>query len=296
MASQRIEALCASLDATLEFFRELGLTAEAAASRFMQYRSYLGRLVEYVRRREHGEPVAPMYGEIQPELPLFIASVGETIELADMLDHLRSLDQDSLRPVIRKVLDGPALPSDEHSASNQARNTLFELVMGATLRRGGIPSVLEEPDVSCEIQGVRVFIACKRLFAPTKLARRLHQAQRQLLKRVTPGDPNKVGVISISLAKLFNPSNTPRQMPSRVESERLLASWLESEAGHAEKYWDPILRYGAAIAVLFHTSSLFTNLAVGRIESGSFFVVHSTNHPVCAQLEECFMRAKRSYT
>ena len=64
---------------------------------------------------------------------------------------------------MRKALKGPLGPDDETDASNLARNTVFELLLGSRfLRTGANPTLGQQADLLIDHFGSHLYIECKR--------------------------------------------------------------------------------------------------------------------------------------
>ncbi len=75
------------------------------------------------------------------------------------------------RQKLRAMLGGPDITKDE--TNSIARNTQFELYVGAVLAFGGVSLELEEPDLTVQYLGRVTGIAAKRVRSPPELERRV---------------------------------------------------------------------------------------------------------------------------
>ena len=71
-------------------------------------------------------------------------SVVEGQQLAEVFSSIQDYDPKAVKTLLKKALDGPVHPIDESATSNEARNTIFELMLGAQFRRAGASVVLDQ--------------------------------------------------------------------------------------------------------------------------------------------------------
>jgi len=148
-----------SFEAVLAYCREIGLGPDVEESRFGRHRARIVSLIE-ADGSAGPEAVNQIY-RTAPEA--HIVALAEAGELATMETFLKRQSRALLQRKLRDILRGPDLPSEEGTNSNHARNILFELNMGDRLARAGLPPVLgDRPDLSCEIDGFKILLECKR--------------------------------------------------------------------------------------------------------------------------------------
>lgn len=75
--------------------------------------------------------------ERDPRLPELIWSLVEGAEFSEIFRGIQGYDEAVVKRLMRKVVNGPLDPRMETQNSNEARNTLFELRLGAALRTAG---------------------------------------------------------------------------------------------------------------------------------------------------------------
>jgi len=90
--------------------------------------------------------------------------------------------------------------------SNEARNTLFELRLGAALRAAGASVTLGGlADLVVDHAAFRLYVECKRPLAEHNIARRADEACSQLRSRFhADSHPNAVGMVAISTSRSLN--------------------------------------------------------------------------------------------
>src|SRR6266852_7484307 len=163
MQRARYDAILAKLDTALNVCESLGLQDEVAALRFTAYRQKVERLVEVFLRRAQGKTTHELEASITTEHFESLLALSESAELGDIVPFVSQSDPAVLKPKLRDVLRGPALPNDENMNSSQSRNVLFELNCAHKLWRAGLaPRLGEHPDLACEIQAAKFLIECKR--------------------------------------------------------------------------------------------------------------------------------------
>ena len=143
-----------------------------------------------------------------------LSTFVETIEMVETIPTL--IDSAIVVPVnlLKKAFSGPLDTFREDARSNQARNAMFELTMGAMAARRGLRPVLStaNPDVQFEFENRRVNIECKRVISESKVLVRIEEGIEQLTKSVRNGTDD-VGIVAVSLAKLFNPGDRIAVVP-----------------------------------------------------------------------------------
>lgn len=89
------------------------------------------------------------------------------------------------RPHFERVLSGAPLPWED--ANDLARNTEFELYLGAILAAAGYSVWPGEPDVVASLQGWELSFAAKRLRSERALQRRAEEGLDQVVRSKRPG-------------------------------------------------------------------------------------------------------------
>src|SRR6266567_1914115 len=131
-------------------------------------------------------------------------SMTEATELAAIHSALSVDPPKELAKKLQLILKGPSQPQQETTDSNLARNTAFELALGAKIHTNGVAVHFpDNPDISCDVRGTRVFIQCKRPFEEKGVDRNIQRALRQLKDDFETADgPAAVGVVAISLSRI----------------------------------------------------------------------------------------------
>ncbi len=190
--------LLAALDQVLDFARGLDLDEAVRGSRFTDFRARLADLAELLER----EGSAATFARFTEDIDRHAVALTESQELAMSLSYLRSISRDQAERKIQIVLQGPELPVDEDPNSNHARNTMFELNLGARLQRAGIDvEPGRDADLEFACSGVRWFGECKRPYKVETFENNLAQACRQIGVRLSSSRLAARGLVAVSLSR-----------------------------------------------------------------------------------------------
>lgn len=144
--------------------------------------------------------------ERDPRLPELIWSLVEGAEFSEIFHGIRGYDEAVVRRLMRKAVNGPVDPRMETQNSNEPRNTLFELRLGAALHAAGASITLGGlADLVVDHVGFRLYVECKRPLGEHNTARRADEACSQLRARFdADSHPNAVGMVAISTSRSLN--------------------------------------------------------------------------------------------
>jgi hypothetical protein len=136
-------------------------------------------------------------------------SLVEGQQLAQIYDAISNYDSpEVLTKQLLKALRGPLNPVDEiDSATNEGRNTLFELLLAAYFRRAGADITIgEKADLRVDYGGARVYVECKRPLRAKSIPTNVRKARQQLRERLdTDREAKEVGgLVAISISKALN--------------------------------------------------------------------------------------------
>jgi hypothetical protein len=164
------EHFLADLDEILAWAAERGIKRR---TRFHIYRDNITWL-----RAHDDEPDRPrIYAQLSGEgrLTEMLSTMAESIELAEVIPTLRQHGVNIPEELLRRVFSGPADTFQEDATSNQARNAVFELSMGAMAARQGLKPTLsmDKPDVAFGFEGRSIKMECKRVLSENKIVERL---------------------------------------------------------------------------------------------------------------------------
>jgi len=143
-----------------------------------------------------------------PRVSELVWSVVEGQEFAEIFRGIRGYDPQIVKALMRRALKGPLHPNNETTRSNFARNTIFELLLGARLRRAGASVTLgQEADLLIDCAGGRLYIECKRPLYERTIEENVAEARSQLRRRFDADPhPNSLGgLVAISISKAINP-------------------------------------------------------------------------------------------
>ena len=184
-----------------------------------------------------------------------LSTFVETIEMVETIPTLMDAGVVVPAELLKKAFSGPVDTFREDARSNLARNAMFELTMGAMAARRGLNPILStvNPDVQFEFENRRVSLECKRVISESKVFERIEEGIEQLAKSVRSGTDD-VGMVAISLAKLFNPGDRIAVVPEGMHPHDLLSQELQQLLRRAEPVLARLMR-PSVTAILFYLSS-----------------------------------------
>jgi hypothetical protein len=187
-------------------------------------------------------------------------SVLEVLEFFEIFYAFQGDTSEELRSKLQKALDGPAVVPTELNTNSAGRNTTFELVIAAGLKRRELPVNLREADVSTTLNGSMYRFECKRPFSRHSVRANVKDAASQLNDIVGNGE---FGVIAVSLSRIANPGNNYLQIYRHSENKLGAALGYVSMAAHdlACECMGDIARLSLGakvIALMFHLATPVT--------------------------------------
>lgn len=240
----------AELDCIAEWLVQRGVRRQ---NRFQLYRQNIALLQAHDLERDRARIHADFEkrGRITEVLSTFV----ETIEMVETIRTLMDAGVVVPAELLKKAFSGPVDTFRENACSNLARNAMFELTMGAMAARSALNPVLStnNPDIQFEFENRRVSLECKRVISKSKVFERIEEGIEQLAKSVRTGTDD-VGMVAISLAKLFNPGDRIAVVPKGVHPHDLLSQELQQPLRRAEPVLTRFMR-PSVTAVLFYLSS-----------------------------------------
>lgn len=142
-----------------------------------------------------------------------------------------SLEIERCRAKLEKIVGGTTSIYTETTSSNEARNTQFELVICALLRRAGLiaePDLTgEDPDVRVLLDDSRIELQCKRPFSSPKNS--LRAARRQL---TTHGAV--LGMYALDLTRVF--------LRRQLENTGGLPVFFVATKEETQECWDTFIK------------------------------------------------------
>lgn len=110
--------------------------------------------------------------------------------------------------LVKLLTDDSILPQLDRQNSD-GRNTQFHLFVAALCHAAGLGQVTyDEPDVVCEIDGISLGIAAKRIKSARQAEKHIRKAFDQIERT------GKLGIVAIDLTIALNPSNVRLALPA----------------------------------------------------------------------------------
>ncbi len=234
--------LVTQLDDVFSFARHLGLGGLAESGRFAEHRKRIASLVTSMEPDEKGMIAGVSPGQLRSHIDDSIA-LTETMELCFAVPYLMTQGPERVAEKLKLVLSGPVLLKEERARSNQARNTLFEIHLAAQAARASVTTHLGPlSDILCEFGGRQLFIECKRPHSATKVARRISEAEGQILHHLRLALPQSRGVVAISLSRVLNPASLIFAMTDPAQGQRVFEEKVQAIAEECRKAWSRLSR------------------------------------------------------
>lgn len=192
-------------------------------------------------------------------------ALREVDEIIELVEHLpRTLDPATLR-LLRDVHRGAEHPDDD-DASSSARESQYELYLGAVLRRAGLPARHGSPDLVAEYNGRDHYIEAKRPSSAQRVDDRIRSAVHQLRRLSRPG------IIALSLDQVLRPPRSILSAPALWALAPEVARRVQQHVVENLPMWKARLRNEPVDAVLL------TTRVPGRLESTGHLVLGSSLH------------------
>jgi hypothetical protein len=223
-------------------------------------RTYKANIEEMIRREQGAHP-AQVFAHVKAagRITEILTSYVEGIEFVNALTCLRGKQIAIPDELLRKVLDGPRDAAQEDNKSNQGRNAMFELLMGAMAARADLRPILGQanPDVEFQFQGRRVFMECKRVMSKRAIVDRISEAIRQLAKRVDSGKAD-IGLVAICISRLIHQGNGywNVDVPSPDVPDHFLSQFLQWIIARLDNRLQT-LQQPSVSGIVFYVSSPF---------------------------------------
>ena len=200
--SWNYRSLATELDEVVNWLKSFGLKIDP--TRIGAYGSHLNQVADAT---DKGTVEELLNAQGSSKL---INTLSEANELVGIYQGLKSCSYPDLQHQLQKLAKGPVFHNDERSdtSSNLARNTVFELALGALLRVAGF-QVDPSPtgDLGFLYNDHEFFIEGKRPQVPHQINSRVRDALRQLEQRYqNSANPERArGLIAISATKILTP-------------------------------------------------------------------------------------------
>lgn len=173
MESRRLRSRSQNAAFVIESIRAIGLSPSPDS-----------RLMRMCRLLTREESIVPE----NPDFEIAVEAERDLQELAFVFEQAERFGADpKFHQLIRIALKDSALPQNDR-AQSKGRDAQFELFVAAICQRAGmLPVVREEPDVTCNIRGIKFGLAAKRLKDVARLQERIRDAAHQIEQIRLPG-------------------------------------------------------------------------------------------------------------
>lgn len=159
-------------------------------------------------------------------------ALWQTVHLARIADAVISVANDPEK--LEKLTRGSLDPFDREES--EAKNHLWEYELLGFFTRNGVQARLEDPpDIICELDGVEVAVACKKLYSEKNVEKVLSNAVSQI------GVSSRHGIVAFSLDELM-PKDSVYGAPTRPEAaaglDEINMAFLHRHERHFLRYFD----------------------------------------------------------
>jgi hypothetical protein len=174
--------------------------------------------------------------------PIALEAIKDMHQLGLIVDEMDAHRNDERFVAnVRKMLLDAATPQDVNS-NTPGRDTQFELYLAAiALRAGMSPVEYEEPDVTCNVEGIKFGIAAKRLKSLDRFEERVKQGAKQIRRANFPG------IIACDLTIARNPENRP--ITSSIQSQLSILTGMAKNRQLFERHEQNIHKWVANAGV-----------------------------------------------
>lgn len=248
----------ANAEFVIEAMKGLGVEP-SPQSRLMEMRSALRK--SNGRIPPPGDPDFEIALESARDMQLLVFAFRQSFPTSandKFMEKLQLLNKDTV------------LPQDNREKS-KGRDTQFELFVAALCRAAGFEGVLftgpdAEPDVRCDVAGVQIGIAAKRIKSESQIEKRIRSAVKQIDESGIPG------IIAVETNILLNRDNTRIDRPI---SDRVFGPiYTEAIESFLHQYDAKIrhwTRHHEVLGLIFHDHQ------VRRAEDGDWSLESMTN-------------------
>jgi hypothetical protein len=232
---------------TCSWFSELGF--ECAATRYGTYERHFTRFVSAA--------TSPDGTSIDMEFKrAFDSAYLEANEIIRVYSDLKHFEKTQFLDQLKKVLSGQEFRAQ--TDNDQARDFMFELSTAARFLRAGFPVTLSGVcDVVAELPQGRLFIECKRVKSPNRIAKNVKKAAEQIKSRMSKYLSKKsMGLIAINVTDLIDSPRylAPDSPRAAAAVHRTLANTFL--ANHLEEF-KPRSTSNRMLGVMIENSSMW---------------------------------------
>jgi hypothetical protein len=217
--------LLSEMDSAIEWLKQLGISK---VNRIRQYHANLALIVEADEAGSLDRLREKMGLEKLREV---LWTWVDSFEFVDVFKSLKDMEPAEVLPVLTRAIGGPADAYAEmaKNSSNAPRNFMFELVLAARMARAGLKPQVQEPDVFVHMDEWRLLIQCKRPMSISGIQGNIVSAGRQLRRDLdNDRDRNLIGVVALSVSKVFNPGDKILEVPHREDLSVALSHHVET--------------------------------------------------------------------
>jgi hypothetical protein len=203
------------LEGTMETFEKREPTSRRAQADYIVERlTQFGVRINPSSRIGQAQRALRRPGIIQtddPNYQIVLESIRDNYQLRLIVDNMDAhRESKAFKDAMYLLRKDFALPQSKLE-NTPGRNYQFQLYVAALCTNAGIPTRHDEPDVVCELAGMTVGIAAKRLKTIDSLDVNVKGAADQISNAGFPG------IIALDLTIAQNPTN--RRMMSAIESQ-----------------------------------------------------------------------------
>jgi hypothetical protein len=216
-------------DDAFAWFQSLGVAVDN--TRAAEYRRVLTEMAEEHAR---GEIDALTARRSFGHLVNAITQAAEFIDIHRGLAHMS--ETADLASRLRTFVGGCAILSDETAEANAPRNIGFELLVAATMARGGLPVHLgAAADISIPVKPRPFFVECKRPFRESKVQNRIRKGLNQLEGRYDT--PDARGFLALSISRLVNDGSYVLRVPTNADIDPEIAKIVDRYIARYQRHW-----------------------------------------------------------
>lgn len=170
----------------------------------------------------------------------YVIAQGEVTELIRIRKWLDSVDSDDYLNQLKKVTSGK--PFSSQATADPARDFTFELSIAARFLAAGYPvDVTGMADTIAHVGPYRIYVECKRVQSPSKVLKRIKEAQKQIGIRLSADPSSKSrGLVACKISEVLNPAPVipiySNVMRFRHESENSLKAYIRGNEENLKKH------------------------------------------------------------
>lgn len=253
-------SLLASYELVLNWLTDLGFKIDA--SRLTTYKKLITNLASYHDSTELLSFEKSKWHDI-------VTAVYETNRLIYVYKSLfNSPITESIRPLLKQIIKGPAKYSKETISSTKPRNFLFELIIISDFVNAGIQiDVSTDADIIAATNNHDILIECKRPMNENSVIGTMKDGIDQITRKLSS---NRIGLLVVSLDKVLNPTiwsneydNKPQFYQSlNVRCNKVIRSIL---LNWNKKLDDRILGFVTDVITPVSIKGSVSRFAVGRM-------------------------------